>query len=278
MELKSVYAFEESDGKIKLKKKNSLWEALRLSIKEPEIIAFTGGGGKTTAMFSLAEELAGCGKRVIVTTSTHIYRPVDRIVAEAADYKTVSDFLTINKEHFSTPAGWILVTGQPAGEGKLKGMELAELEKLVQLCDVLLVEADGAKCHPIKIPRTGEPVLPKKTYAVIGCAGLTCIGEPWEEACFRYELAPCIFGCLTMEDRISPDAISQILTSINGTRKGAESMEYRILFNQADSDVRLLYAQAAAETMGKQWAQYCAVTSFHTNDNANTGTGKGQTR
>jgi probable selenium-dependent hydroxylase accessory protein YqeC len=157
-------------------------------------------------------------------------------------------------------------------------MELAELEKLVQLCDVLLVEADGAKCHPIKIPRTGEPVLPKKTYAVIGCAGLTCIGEPWEEACFRYELAPCIFGCLTMEDRISPDAISQILTSINGTRKGAESMEYRILFNQADSDVRLLYAQAAAETMGKQWAQYCAVTSFHTNDNANTGTGKGQTR
>lgn len=265
MELKSVYAFEESDGKIKIKKKNSLWEALCLSIKEPEIIAFTGGGGKTTVMFSLAEELAGCGKRVIVTTSTHIYRPVDRIVAEAADYKAVSDYLTMNKEHFSSPAGWILVTGQPVGDGKLKGMELAELEKLVQLCDVLLIEADGAKCHPIKIPRSGEPVLPKNTYAVIGCAGLTCIGEPWEEACFRFELASCIFGSRN-EDRITPDAVAQILTSINGTRKGTESMEYRILFNQADNDVRLSHAQAAAEAMGKQWAQNCVVTSFHTND------------
>lgn len=262
MELKNVYAFEGSHGKIRLKKKNSLWEALRLSLEEPMIVAFTGGGGKTTAMFSLADELAGQGKRVIVTTSTHIFYPDDRIVAEAADCKTVSDFITAHKEHFSSLAGWVLVTGLPGKEGKLKGMELSELEKLISLCDVLLVEADGAKHLPIKIPAMREPVLPKGTYAVIGCMGLNCIGEPWEETCFRFELAPQVFGSQTMKERITPGAAARILTSTNGTRKGAESMEYRILINKADDELQLSHAQAVAEAMGEQWAEYCAATSF----------------
>ena len=262
MELKNVYVFEVTGGKIQLKKKNSFWEALRLSWQEPMTVAFTGGGGKTTAMFSLADELAGLGKRVIVTTSTHIFRPLHRMVAEAADCKTVNDFLAGHKNHFSSFPGWVLVTGQPAKEGKLKGMELSELEKLAILCDVLLVEADGAKHHPIKIPKEGEPVLPKGTHAVIGCMGLDCIGEFWEEKCFRFELAPNIFGGQAMERQILPEAAAQILTSTNGTRKGTGTMEYRILLNKADNEAQLSHAQDVAEAMGEQWAQYCAVTSF----------------
>nr|WP_314458907.1 selenium cofactor biosynthesis protein YqeC [uncultured Clostridium sp.] len=262
MELKNAYAFEVSDGKIQPKKKNSLWEALRLSLKEPMIVAFTGSGGKTTAMFSIADELAGQGKRVIVTTSTHIFYPVHRIVAKAADWKTVSDFIAGNKEHFSSLTGWVLVTGRPAEEGKLKGMDLSELEKLLSLCDVLLVEADGAKRLPIKIPAMREPVLPKRTYAVIGCMGLNCIGEPWEKVCFRYELAPQVFGSQTMKERITPGDAARILTSTNGTRKGAESMEYRILINKADDELQLFRAQAVAEAMGEQWAGCCAAASF----------------
>ncbi|MGC6177245.1 selenium cofactor biosynthesis protein YqeC [Lacrimispora sp. 38-1] len=261
MKLKNAYAFEVSEGKIQPEKKDSLWEALRLPLVEPMIVAFTGGGGKTTAMFCLADELAGQGKRVIVTTSTHIFYPVDRIVAEAADWKTVSDFISGHKE-YSSLAGWVLVTGLPAGEEKLKGMELSELEKLLSLCDVLLVEADGAKRLPIKIPAMREPVIPKGTYAVIGCMGLDCIGEPWEKKCFRHELAPQIFGSQTMKDRITPGDAVRILTSTNGTRKGAESMEYRILMNKADDELQLSSAREVAEDMGEQWAEYCAAACF----------------
>lgn len=284
MKLKNAYAFEVTEGKIQPEKKDSLWEALRLTLEEPMIVAFTGGGGKTTAMFCLADELAGQGKRVIVTTSTHIFYPVDRIVAEAEDWKTVSDFIAGHKEHFSPLEGWVLVTGLPEREGKLKGMELTELEKLLSLCDVLLVEADGAKRLPIKIPAMKEPVIPKGTDAVIGCMGLDCIGEPWEKICFRHELAPRIFGSLTMKDRITPGDAARILTSTNGTRKGAESMEYRILMNKADDELQLSRAQAVAEDMGEQWAECCAAASFKESGQSanskdkNAFTGKGLTR
>ena len=212
-------------------------------------------------MYCLANELAGQGKRVIVTTSTHILRPLHRVVAEAADCKTVNDFITAHKET-SSLAGWVLVTGLSAEEGKLKGMELSELERLTMLCDVLLVEADGAKRLPIKIPGMEEPVLPEGTHAVVGCMGLNCIGEPWEEKCFRFELAHQVFGNQTMSQRITPSDAARILTSTDGTRKGANSMEYRILINKADDKTQLSLAQAVAEAMGKQWAQHCAVTSF----------------
>ena len=35
-------------------------------------VAFTGGGGKTSLIFGLAEIFSGQGKRVIVTTTTHM--------------------------------------------------------------------------------------------------------------------------------------------------------------------------------------------------------------
>ena len=39
---------------------------------DPLVIALAGGGGKTTSMGVLAREVAGWGRRVLVTTSTHI--------------------------------------------------------------------------------------------------------------------------------------------------------------------------------------------------------------
>ena len=41
----------------------------------PGVIAFVGGGGKTTAMFRLAHELKVLGKKVLVTTTTNILMP-----------------------------------------------------------------------------------------------------------------------------------------------------------------------------------------------------------
>ena len=151
-----------NNEKEELQKKDSLLEAFAIPLQEHMILAFTGGGGKTTAMFSLADELAAQGKRVIVTTSTHIFYPTDRVVAEAADWETVSRFLVSPQNPLSTLNGWVLVTGQPTDEGKLKGMSLSQLEQLSTLCDVLLVEADGAKRLPVKIPREGEPVFIKR--------------------------------------------------------------------------------------------------------------------
>lgn len=253
-----------NNEKEELQKKDSLLEAFAIPLQEHMVLAFTGGGGKTTAMFSLADELAAQGKRVIVTTSTHIFYPPNRVVAEADNWESVSHFLASRENPFSSLKGWVLVTGQPARDGKLKGMDLSQLFKLTSLCDVLLVEADGAKRYPVKIPREGEPVLLKETHAVIGCMGLDSIGKTWEEGCFRQELAHQIFDSQKKGRFITPEAAAKILISPYGTRKGTESMEYRILLNKADDEVRVSQAIDIIKVVGDVWAENCVITSFFT--------------
>ena len=50
----------------------------------PGITAIIGGGGKTSLMNRLAAELSAAGSRVIICTSTHIWRPADLPVLENA--------------------------------------------------------------------------------------------------------------------------------------------------------------------------------------------------
>lgn len=264
MGLKSVYTLNGRQGKTAVTRRSCLWEALGFPLKDHMVICFTGGGGKTSAMFALADELADMGKRVIVSTSTHIFYPENRKVVLAEQAGTVKDFLKDDQEWHSGHTGQVLVTGQPAGEGKLKGMALLEMEQLSGLSDVLLVEADGAKRLPLKIPREGEPVLLKGTHGVVGCAGLDAIGSPWEEKCFRWELVKAAFGWQTEKSFITPAQAARILVSSNGTRKGAESMEYRILLNKADNESRLFQGIQVMECLGEEWAGRCVMTSFFT--------------
>ncbi len=264
MGLKKVYTLNACGEKPAVVRRDSLWEALGFPLKDHMVICFTGGGGKTTTMFSLADELAARGKRVIVTTSTHIFYPENREVVLADRAETVKDYLKDRKEWYSGHTGQVLVTGQTALHGKLKGMAPQEMEQLSGLSDVLLVEADGAKRLPLKIPREGEPVLLKGTHGVIGCAGLDAIGRPWEETCFRWELAEALFGWKTEKELITPAQAARILESGQGTRKGAESMEYRILLNKADNDNRLSDGLRVMKCLGKEWAGRCVVTSFFT--------------
>lgn len=261
---KSVYTVKNHQGKLGVTKRDSLWEALGFPLKEHMVISFTGGGGKTSSMFSLADELADMGKHVIVTTSTHIAYPEDREVVPADRAETVKKFLEGWKEWHSPGPGQVIVTGRSTPEGKLKAMALEEMEQLPDLGDVLLVEADGAKCLPLKIPRQGEPVLLKGTYGVIGCAGLDAIGSSWEEKCFRWELAKAAFGWQTENNLITPAQTARILKSRQGTRKGAESMEYRILLNKADNEDRLSQGIQVVECLGEEWTGRCVITSFFT--------------
>lgn len=262
MRVKWVFTVKDNDGKRLLFKERSLSSALGLSLKEHKIIAFTGGGGKTSAMFSLADELAEQGNRVIVTTSTHIFFPKDREVVAAQQAETVSRYMTDRKEVSSPSKGWVLVTGEPAPEGKLKGMPLKEIEKLAGLGDVLLVEADGAKQMPFKIPQEGEPVLLKNTDMVIGCVGLDCIGKPWEEKCFRWELAKKLFGWQIENSIITPAQAAQVLISTKGMRKNAGCMEYRILLNKADDETSLSHGLEVIASLETEWWECCVLTSF----------------
>lgn len=222
--------------------KDSLWESLGLSQHPHKIISIVGGGGKTTLMNDLAEELSGMGKRVIMTTSTHIAYP--------REYQTVLIDHVSDLNSVKWNNGILVVAGSVVQEDvkKLKGLEPSEIHKLIDFCDVLLIEADGAKRLPFKIPADHEPVIIPETDAVIGCVGLDCVGQTWKEACFRWELAVEWLG-ISGEDSITSKQVAEILHSDWGTRKTVKSRPYRLVLNKADNQERLAVAREIIETL-----------------------------
>lgn len=56
-----------------------------------------------------------------------------------------------------------------------------KLEELRGLSDVLLIEADGAKRLPLKVPEEWEPVIPELVDLLIGVVGMDALGEPDSE-------------------------------------------------------------------------------------------------
>lgn len=282
----------ERDG---LRENRSLWAALKLSAKRHRAIALTGGGGKTSVMFRLADELAEMGKTVIVTTTTHIFNPPGRNVVESDRASDAAKWLEQNARkpdrsggngngrHSGSAAGngigsgsgsgkgTVLVVGVPAANGKLKSLPSAEITGLKALADILLFEADGAKRLPIKVPRDGEPVIPDCTDAVIGCMGLNCIGGELEEFCFRTEQAAVLLGLQKEPDghyshRITCGDAAKILTSESGTRKMVGGRDYRIVINKADDEELLAKAARIAEELERLYPVPCAVSCFLNRD------------
>lgn len=241
-------------GEGRLRPALSLWEALEVSWRPHMVISLVGAGGKTSVMDELADELAAMGKSVIITTTTHILCPEKRrvLLSERAG--------EIGRE---VRRGEVLVVGRrdPENGGKLIGILPDETGKLAELADVLLIEADGARKLPLKVPGEKEPVLIPETGLVIGCCGLDCIGERLRDCCFRSEMAGKLLGVM-QDHRVSLKDAARILTSRGGAKKGLENREYRIVLNKADGERERELAIELIGEICRIEVNPCVVTSF----------------
>ena len=171
------------------------------------IISLVGGGGKTTTMFYIGRYFAKKGKKVVITTTTHIVKPDVYTLIDSAKELEKIDF----KEE-------PVVIGKDAGE-KLSSLDIIEVRELNKYADIVLVEADGAKRLPIKIPREGEPVIPENTDICIVCMGIDAVGKKISEKCFRYERAAKLFGW-DENHVLSTEDAARILTDKRAEFKG----------------------------------------------------------
>lgn len=199
-----------------LQETESLYEILELDKKWKRIICFVGAGGKTTMIFELAKELAAKGKSVIITTSTHMQRPQSNFVEWGAP-------LHVEK-------GQAVATGISTSDTMMKGFELSEYENLAKKADVVLIEADGSRTKPLKVPASHEPVIVSGTELVVGVLGVNSVGKTIEEVGHRPADIAQVLG-KNEKDLVSIEDLVMIGESESGLHKNVDC-DYKILLNQ----------------------------------------------
>ncbi|MEG1560318.1 MAG: selenium cofactor biosynthesis protein YqeC [Clostridia bacterium] len=195
---------------------------------ERGVTAIIGGGGKTTLIEVLANELKKNG-RVLITTSTHIKKPPFETLIDPFEADIIAAF-KLNS---------ILAIGRSEGE-KLISSSLP-FEKLAHLCDYVLVEADGSRGLPVKAPNDKEPVIPNNAKLVIAVIGLDAIGERIENAAHRPEIYADILGVKTNEI-ITPEFAARVLINERGQKKNINFKRFAAVLNKADDSERITRA------------------------------------
>lgn len=163
------------------------------------IIAVVGSGGKTTLIKKMAARYRNEGKTVLVTTTTRMFIEEDTLLTDDA----VAILRALKK------TGYVMA-GLPDGE-KIKPLSKETFDAVCARADVVLVEADGSKCLPLKYPNAAEPVIPENTDEIIVVCGLNAIGQKAKDVCHRLEL---VKSCLGIDDDtvITPVHIQTLVT------------------------------------------------------------------
>lgn len=206
--------------------------------KDRHCFSFVGAGGKS----SLIEAMAAWGtkreKKVLVTTTTHIFRPEPEKLAW-----TPKDL-----ERIWGAGGWAVIGDvemkQPQ---KLKMPDPDWMRQAMALADLVLIEADGSKRLPCKVPAAHEPVILPETEVVIAVLGLSALGRTLKECCFRLEESEKLLEA-DDDHLLSCEDMAKILASEEGLRKGVGGRKYVAVLNQCDDDKR----RAAGEQIGEK--------------------------
>ncbi|MBD5155653.1 MAG: putative selenium-dependent hydroxylase accessory protein YqeC [Oscillibacter sp.] len=195
----------------------------------PGVTALIGGGGKTTAMYTLACELAAKGT-VICTTTTHILPPEHLPLRNDSDERELASALSVQR---------CICMGTSSEHGKLTAPTLP-METLAKLADYVLVEADGSRRLPIKAHLPHEPVIPANVGQTVILVGASGIGRSVRETVHRWEQF-CRFTGALPEDPVTAENLSRLLT--------AEDIDGKIFINQAETPEALTAARRLAELL-----------------------------
>ena len=153
--------------------------SLTLDSSAPDVIAFVGGGGKSSAVFRLATDAAAAGHRTLIT---HTARIAAFQTAWAPAYiEYAGGPLPLDKlGRLLATHGCCLLTGPLVGDRRL-GLRPEIVDELARRAPELgvaciTVEADGSKMRPLKAPAEHEPVVPDSTTLLAPMLGLDAIG------------------------------------------------------------------------------------------------------
>ena len=171
------------------------------------MIAVVGSGGKTTYIGEQAKKYLAQGKRVLVTTTTHMYAEADTLytndAAEICACLQTKGYCMAGQRaepadeaRTDDPLEGVLGSLDQKAYTKICALSPDVLSCAAQCADVVLVEADGSKGKPVKFPASYEPVIPAGTDQIVIVMGFFAVGRTIAEACHRQELVCRCLGAL----------------------------------------------------------------------------------
>ena len=241
-------------------KQNTITEALQLGIPEHAGISLTGAGGKTSLIFGWAKELASEGRKVAITTTTHMLSP-ERMKEETVDlYQGIDVFCcdgteTTGQIDDAIAKSDILFVFSPCEDrpSRVTAPPDAILSHLYDAADVTLIEADGSRRMPVKWPASYEPAVPDRTDITVYVVGLSAVDQKTDEVMYRADAFPKALW----RDTIDVNLLHKLISSKDGGRKGVRG-DFRVFLNQVDNNIDRLAAsyrlQQILSVMGIQTA------------------------
>lgn len=196
-------------------------------------IAWIGGGGKTSLIFTIARELFS--SKCFITTTTKMGLSEKKF--SDFSYSVDEDFL--NKIPLVEGINFFYKDIHPIELNKVIGLDPDRLntiaEKLKSLKVPMLIEADGSKQKPIKMHADHEPVIPEFVNKVCVVVGLSAIGKILDQENFhRPELISEVLN-IPLGCQFNWNHLYELLTNEKGYLKKIPTLAEKILFlHQAD--------------------------------------------
>ncbi len=223
-----------------------------LGTQNQEVITLVGGGGKTTLMFRLAEELLAAGKPVVTTMTTRIFvsqmqRAPAALVLDDEQSLLARLPAALATYHHALVAGNVQVEID-----KVAGIPPDLVGRIAALPGVgaLIVEADGSRRLPFKAPAAHEPVVPASTTILIPVVGMDVIGQTLDaDHVHRPQIVAELAGTV-LGAPVTPETVASVITHPSGGAKGLPPGARLIPFvNKVESEQTLRAARALARLL-----------------------------
>ncbi len=189
---------------------------------DSHVISVTGAGGKTTLLTLLASAYKEIGKSVLITTTTKIQSPKLFDFGQDVYFLDEKDALLHEVKKGEVVFFSDLHIMDPK---KCVAPRLEVLDILLPRYDVVIIEADGAKCLPLKMHTDRDPVMMRQTTATIAVMGASAYGLKGDNVCFGFD-----------SDKTVDRAFFQMLIDDEyGVFKDACGNKKILLINQCDA-------------------------------------------
>jgi probable selenium-dependent hydroxylase accessory protein YqeC len=191
-----------------------------------ECISLVGGGGKTTLLFALGEQLPGT---VVLSTTTKMGTDRTEGFVPLIDPSPAELALALGRDR-------VVLTWKADEEHRAVGYSVDEAAGFLALADYVILEADGSRRRPFKAPAAHEPVIPAATTLLLACVGTAALHGVISDVCHRPDEVAAVANCGTA-DRLTPQRLATVLTSPAGSMKDCPpSARFVVVMNQVGAE------------------------------------------